>query len=88
MPRGVRNRLAEYADAWAEHGVRAWARSWWEMPGAVGDIIAPLIGAGPGEVVMVPNVTLAQATILSADLRPPRNRIVMTALISVGAVRL
>lgn len=81
MPRGVRDRLAEYADAWAEHGVRAWARQWWEMPGSVGDIVAPLIGAGPGEVVMVPNVTLAQATILSAvPYDPPRNRIVMTAL--------
>lgn len=81
MPRGVPDRLAEYVDAWAEHGVRAWAREWWAMPGAVGDVIAPLIGAAPGEVVMVPNVTQAQATILSAiPYRPPRNRIVMTAL--------
>jgi kynureninase len=81
MPRRVRDRLAEFADAWAEHGVRAWARGWWKMPGSVGDAIAPLIGAGPGEVVMVPNVTLAQATILSAiPYRPSRNRIVMTAL--------
>lgn len=81
MPRGVPDRLAEYTDAWATHGVRAWARDWWSMPGAVGDIIAPLIGAGPGEVVMVPNVTLAQATVLSAvPYRAPRNRIVMTAL--------
>ena len=81
MPRGVPDRLAEYTDAWATHGVRAWARGWWEMPGVVGDTIAPLIGAGPGEVIMVPNVTLAQATILSAiPYQAPRNRIVMTAL--------
>ena len=81
MPRGVPGRLAEYAEAWAAHGVRAWARNWWRMPGTVGDIIAPLIGAGAGEVVMVPNVTLAQSTILSAvAYREPRNRIVMTAL--------
>jgi kynureninase len=81
MPRGVPDRLAEYTDAWSTHGVRAWARGWWELPGVVGDTIAPLIGAGPGEVVMVPNVTLAQATILSAiPYQAPRNRIVMTAL--------
>ena len=81
MPRGVPGRLAEYADAWATHGVRAWARDWWGMPGTVGDVIAPLIGAAAGEVVMVPNVTLAQATILSAiPYHGPRNRIVMTAL--------
>jgi kynureninase len=81
MPRGVPGRLAEYAGAWAEHGVQAWAREWWAMPGKIGDHIAPLIGAAPGEVVMVPNVTQAQATILSAvPYTPARNRIVMTAL--------
>jgi kynureninase len=51
------------------------------MPVRVGDEIAPLIGASAGEVVMIPNVTLAQATVLSAlDYPPSRNRIVMTAL--------
>lgn len=81
MPRGVPDRLAEYVDAWAEHGVRAWARGWWSMPGTVGDAIAPLIGAGAGEVVMVPNVTQAQATILSAiPYAGARRRVVMTAL--------
>lgn len=81
MPRGVPDRMADYVDAWAGQGVRAWAQGWWEMPASVGNEIAPLIGAAAGEVVMVPNVTLAQATILSAlDYRPPRNRIVMTAL--------
>ncbi|HEV8366297.1 MAG TPA: aminotransferase class V-fold PLP-dependent enzyme [Gemmatimonadaceae bacterium] len=82
MPRGVPDRLAEYVDAWAEMGVRAWMNAgWWELPATIGDDIAPLIGAGRGEVVMVPNVTWAQATALSSiQYAPPRNRIVMTAL--------
>ena len=81
MPRTVPERLAEYARAWAEDGVRAWGRGWWEMPATVGDEIAPLIGAGRGEVVMVPNVTIGQAAILSAfEYTPPRDAIVMTAL--------
>jgi kynureninase len=81
MPRAVPERLAEYVDEWAGYGVRAWARGWWEMPATVGDEIAPLIGAGPGEVVMIPSVTMAQATVLSAiDYTPPRRRIVMTSL--------
>jgi kynureninase len=81
MPRGVPERLAEYVDEWAELGVRAWARGWWEMPVTVGDEVAPLLGAGPGEVAMIPNVTMAQATVLSAlDYTPPRDTIVMTAL--------
>ncbi len=82
MPRGVPDRLAEYVDAWAEMGVRAWMNAgWWELPATIGDDIAPLIGAGRGEVVMVPNVTWAQATALSSiQYQPPRNRIVMTEL--------
>ena len=83
MPRGVPDRLREYVDQWAELGVRAWAGAdgWWQMPISVGDEIAPLIGASPGEVAMVPNVTIAQAAVLSAlDYTPPRDTIVMTAL--------
>ena len=61
--------------------MRAWAEGWWEMPVTTGNEIAPLIGAGPGEVVMMPNVTLAQATVLSAlDYSAPRDTIVMTDL--------
>ena len=81
MPRGVPARLAEYAAAWAEQGVRAWSRGWWEMPVAVGDEIAPLLGAGTGDVVMYPNVSIAQAAVLSAlDYAAPRDTVVMTGL--------
>ena len=81
MPRSTPDRLAEYVDAWAELGVRAWANGWWEMPITVGDGIAPLIGAGPGEIAMAPNVSIAQATVVSAlDFPRERDTIVMTAL--------
>ena len=81
MPRSVPARLAEYADEWATQGVRAWARGWWEMPLALGDEIAPLIGAGPGTVAMAPTVTIAQAMILSSlEVSPRRDTIVMSAL--------
>ncbi len=80
MPRSVSDGLAEYAKDWSELGVRAWGKGWWEMPVRVGDEIAPLIGASPGEVVMTSNVTMAQASVLSAlDYPASRNRIVMTA---------
>ena len=81
MPRSVPGRLAEYAEAWGELGVRAWAKGWWEMPVRVGDEIAPLIGAGPGQVAMMPNVSIAQAAVVSAiDYAAPRDTIVMTEL--------
>lgn len=80
MPRGVSARLAEYAEQWASRGVRAWAEGWWSMPVSVGDEIAPLIGAGAGEVAMVPTVTQAQAQVLSALDYGERDTIVMTEL--------
>lgn len=81
MPRAVGDRLAEYADRWATLGVRAWAKGWWEMPVRVGDEIAPLIGANAGEIAMLPNVTIAQTSVLSAlDYSDGRDTIVMTEL--------
>jgi kynureninase len=81
MPRSVPAKLAEYADKWATLGVRAWAKGWWEMPLALGDEIAPLIGAQAGTVAMAPTVTFAQAVILSSlALTPGRNTIVMSEL--------
>ena len=82
MPRAVPGQLAEYAEQWATRGVRAWAQGWWEMPVSVGDEIAPLIGAGAGEVAMVSNVSIAQAQIFSAlDYQAGgRDTIVMTEL--------
>lgn len=81
MPRSVPNRLAEYAEHWGNYGVRAWNFGWWELPVEAGDVIAPLINAAEGEVVMLPNVSLAQATVLSAlDFPAGRDTIVMTAL--------
>ena len=81
MPATVPGKLQEYADSWATWGVRAWAKGWWEMPLTVGDVVAPLIGAGAHEVAMAPTVTLAQAAILSAmDFSAGRDTVVMTEL--------
>ncbi|MEA2415730.1 MAG: kynureninase [Thermoanaerobaculia bacterium] len=78
MPEATRDALAEYADLWASRGVRAWGDRWWMMSIEVGDIIAPLIGAPPGSVVMLPNVTTAEAVVLSSfDYDTPRNRVVI-----------
>jgi kynureninase len=81
MPRGVYDTLHTYADAWANRGIRAWEEGWWEMAIDVGDKIAPLIGAHPGEISLHQNVTLTQAIISSCfDFRGPRNKVVMTDL--------
>lgn len=81
MPARVGVELARYAEEWGTRGVRAWAEGWWELPVTMGNRIAPLIGASTGEVVMMPTVTQAMSSILSAlDYPADRNEIVMTAL--------
>ncbi|MEW4567310.1 aminotransferase class V-fold PLP-dependent enzyme [Tautonia sp. JC769] len=81
MPEAVGASLREYASTWASRGVRAWEESWWELAASTGDLVAPLIGAGPGEVVFHPGVTLAHAVVFSAfDFRGPRPRVVTDAM--------
>lgn len=81
MPRTVPEKLAEYARDWGDLGVKAWNRGWWELPVQVGNEIAPLINAGDGEIVMMPNVTIAQTAVLSSiDFTKERDTVVMTEL--------
>lgn len=77
MPQRTRNCLNEYADLWSTRSIRAWEEGWWTMPVSVGDLIGRIIGAGPGEVVMQPNVSVAQWIIHSClDWSEPRNKLV------------
>src|SRR5687768_959239 len=81
MPRSVPAKLAEYGRDWGELGVKAWNRGWWELPVESGNEIAPLINADKGEIVMMPNVTIAQSAVLSAiDFPRDRDTVVMTEL--------
>jgi kynureninase len=78
MPRAVYESVRAYADSWGNRGIRAWEEGWWEMAVGVGDQIAPLIGAGAGELSLHQNVTTTQAIISSCfDFRGARNKVVM-----------
>jgi kynureninase len=81
MPREVYESMQDYAETWATRGVRAWAEGWWDMPVTLGDEVARIIGAEPGNVVMHQNVSISQSLILSCfDPQPPRNKIVYSEL--------
>ncbi|MBD0370449.1 MAG: aminotransferase class V-fold PLP-dependent enzyme [Pyrinomonadaceae bacterium] len=81
MPREVYDSMHDYAETWATRGVRAWAEGWWDMPVSIGDEVARIIGADPGQVVMHQNVSICQSLILSCfDPQPPRNKIVYSEL--------
>jgi len=80
-PKRTLERLTEvYQDDWATGLIRSWDH-WLDMPQRVGDALAPLIGASPGEVVLHDNTTLNvyQAVHGAIGLRPDRR------VIAIGA---
>jgi kynureninase len=81
MPATVTESLAEFAGTWATRGIRSWAEGWWDMPLAVGDELAPIIGAPARSIAMHQNVSVCQSLVLSC-LAPSveRNRIVYSDL--------
>jgi kynureninase len=81
MPRTVYDQMKQYADTWASRGVRAWSEGWWDMPVETGNLLAKILDAPPGSVVMHQNVSVAESVIASAlEFRTPRNRIVYTEM--------
>lgn len=81
MPKRTRERLNEYADIWSTRSIRAWEEGWWEMPIEVGNLVGRIIGAGPGEVIMHPNVSTCQSIITSCfNWAGKRNKIVSEGL--------
>lgn len=76
MPRSVPARLADVATReWADDLIRSWlSAGWFDLPLTVGDRIAPLIGAGAGEVAVgdSTSVNLFKALAAALHLRPGR----------------
>jgi kynureninase len=81
MPRGVHEEVSRFATTWETRGVRAWHEGWWEMSVETGDLLAPILGVGKGEVSMHQNVSIAAHLFFSCfDYPPERNKIVYTEL--------
>ena len=81
MPRRATAALAEFAEVWATRGIRAWEEGWWEMPVTCGNLIAKIIGAPTGRVIMHQNVSICQQIVTSCfDWSGPRNKLVTDGL--------
>ncbi len=81
VPRQALEGLKRYYQLWAEEGVGAWEREWWELSGRVGNQVASLIGAGDDEVTMMTNATVSHWVVLSTMFSlnaNKRNKIIMT----------
>ena len=81
LPKSVSGRLSSVVqDEWGDELIRAWnVAGWMELPGRVGDQIAPLIGAPPGTVSAgdTLSIKLFQALSAALQLRPDR-KIILT----------
>ena len=82
LPRVTRRRLNEVIqEEWGERLIRSWNESGWiEAPQRVGDKIARLIGARPGEVIVADSTSINLFKTLAAALalRPERRVILST----------
>ncbi len=81
MPRGARESVREFLDAWDTRGVRAWHEGWWEIGRETGDLLAPILGVPPGTISMHQNVTVTMGIIASCyRFDGPRNKILLSEL--------
>lgn len=72
LPRRTLERLRRVAaEEWGSGLIRSWEQ-WIELPQRVGDRLAPLLGAGPGEVIVhdSTSVNLFQLVHAALELRP------------------
>ena len=81
LPLAVSARLEHTLQAeWGELLIRGWNQAgWMEQPGALGDRLAPLLGAEPGSVMLGDTLSIKVFQALSAALRlNPKRRVVLS----------
>lgn len=67
MPRSARGRVGSFMDEWARDLVMGWDR-WIDIGTRLGDLLAPVIGAGPGEVALADQTSVNLYKLASAAL--------------------
>ncbi|GAA1292642.1 kynureninase [Planotetraspora silvatica] len=80
LPRRTAARVGHAVESeWGRHLGASWnTAGWWDLPQTTGDRIAPLIGAGPGEVLAgdSTSVNIFKAVTAALPLRPGRRVII------------
>ncbi|GAB4503224.1 MAG: kynureninase [Anaerolineales bacterium] len=84
LPKTARERLQTVIEEeWGRDLIRSWNNAgWWQAPIRVGEKIAPLLGAAPGQVIVTDSVSLNlfKLSIAALNLLPHRQRILTDAL--------
>ena len=76
LPRATRDRLAAATAEWGERLVGGWP-DWIDAPERTGDALAPLIGAGPGEVLVCDSTTVNLFKLLGAAIEARRPKMLV-----------
>jgi len=83
LPHGTVERIqAAVETEWGRDLIRGWNSGWYQAPTRVGEKIARLVGAGPGQVVVSDStsVNLFKLVMAALAMRPERDRIVSDTL--------
>lgn len=80
LPRATPTRVADVTTRqWGERLIRSWNEGWIDAPSRIGDKIARLIGAGPGEVAVTDSTSVNLFKLLSAAVRrDPKRRVILS----------
>lgn len=81
VPKETCVELSKYYLMWAQEGVSAWEKRWWDLSREVGDQVSQIIGAGNDEVTMMTHATQCHWMALSTRFMnsdKERKKIVMT----------
>jgi kynureninase len=75
---GSADALRAQVEQWDDQLIGGWNAGWWDLPVTVGERIAPLLGAAPGQVVVGDSTTVMwfKAVGAALRLRPDRTTIV------------
>lgn len=75
-------RLQGLSKEWSVDLIRGYNQDWWQAPGRVGEKIARLVGAGPGQIVVSDTVSVNLFKLCAAALvlNPGRTKIVTDTL--------
>lgn len=79
LPLDAAKTVEEVTNQWGDGLIRSWNEGWWDLQLRLGDKLAPLIGAGPGEVIISDStsVNLYKLALAALTAAPEgRNRIV------------
>jgi kynureninase len=81
MPKAAPKRIADAVTRqWAQDLITSWnANNWFHLPRLIGDKIAPLIGAGAGNVMVADTISVNLFKVLTAALRlKPERKVILS----------